>query len=88
MKLLHMLIQYAEVLKRRDVCGCWLWKTKTKKHWSPRLAAVFFYHWGIEVRSWQCSLLGKNGSGRLFLHLCLQAHNLNNQDFRDLLEHV
>lgn len=32
MKLLQILIQYAEVLERRDVCGCWLWKTAVIDH--------------------------------------------------------
>lgn len=55
---------------------------------SPRLAAVFFYQWRVEVRSWQCVSLEKM-EDCLFICLCKPiCRNLNDQDFRELLKYV
>lgn len=52
--------------------GCvWMLALENSNYWSPRLAAVFSL--GNRTQMLAC-LLGKNGSGRLSLHLCLQTH--------------
>lgn len=69
--------------------GCvWMLALENSNYWSPKLAAVFFYQWGIEsdrgnVSPW------KKMENCLFICVCKPiCHNLNNQDFRELLEYV
>lgn len=68
--------------------GCvWMLALENSNYWSPRLAAVFFYQWGIEVRSWHCVSLVKMED---YLFICGYkpiCHNIKNQDFRELLEY-
>lgn len=71
--------------------GCvWMLALGNSSYWLPGLAVVFSYQWGIEVRSWQCVSLEKmEVEDCLFICLCKAiCHNLNNQDFRELLEYV
>lgn len=85
MKLLQILIQYTDVLKRRDVCGCWLWKTAIIDH----QGMLQDFAWGIELRCWRASSEKMEVEDYLFICVCkLICHNLNNQDFRELLEYV
>lgn len=62
-----MLIQYTEVLKRRDMCGCWLWKTAIIDH----QGLLQYFAWGIELRRWQCVSLEKmEVEDYLFICVC------------------